>query len=74
MSKKTKFKPMITRVKLNPEQAVLACSCYTSGISGAPMGVDSTIHQICNFRPSIHNQATCGHMGDLNWYNQTASS
>ena len=25
MHKKKKFKPMITRVKLNPEQAVLAC-------------------------------------------------
>lgn len=28
MSKKKKFKPVITRVKLNPEQAVLQCSCY----------------------------------------------
>ncbi len=31
MSKKPKFKPVISRVKLNPEQAVLACSCYTAG-------------------------------------------
>jgi len=29
MSKKLKFKPVITRVKLNPEQAVLACVCST---------------------------------------------
>lgn len=28
MPKKQKFNPEITRVKLNPEQAVLACSCY----------------------------------------------
>lgn len=28
MSKKPKFKPEITRVKLNPEQAVLTCDCY----------------------------------------------
>lgn len=28
MEKKKKFKPVITRVKLNPEQAVLVCSCY----------------------------------------------
>jgi hypothetical protein len=28
MSKKPKFKPRITRVKLNPEQAVLACDCF----------------------------------------------
>ena len=29
MSRKPKFKPRITRVKLNPEQAVLSCDCYT---------------------------------------------
>lgn len=29
MQKKNKFKPLITRVKLNPEQAVLTCSCYS---------------------------------------------
>jgi len=28
--KKKKFKPVITRVKLNPEQAVLQCSCWDS--------------------------------------------
>lgn len=31
MPKKPKFKPLITRVKLNPEQAILQCSCYLSG-------------------------------------------
>jgi len=31
MSKKPKFKPTITRVKLNPEQAVLTCGCYSTG-------------------------------------------
>jgi hypothetical protein len=31
MAKKPKFKPVITRVKLNPEQAVLACACYSTG-------------------------------------------
>lgn len=30
MSRKPKFKPEITRVKLNPEQAVLACTCYNN--------------------------------------------
>jgi hypothetical protein len=34
MPKKPKFRPEITRVKLNPEQAVLSCSCDTIG-SGA---------------------------------------
>jgi hypothetical protein len=28
MAKKLKFKLEITRVKLNPEQAVLSCTCY----------------------------------------------
>ena len=28
MTDKPKFKPVITRIKLNPEQAVLACSCW----------------------------------------------
>jgi hypothetical protein len=29
MFRKPKFKPKITRIKLNPEQAVLACACHT---------------------------------------------
>lgn len=33
MPRKPKFKPEITRVKLNPEQAILACRCYPSGIA-----------------------------------------
>ncbi len=28
MPRKPKFRPVITRVKLNPEQAVLSCSCW----------------------------------------------
>ncbi len=28
MSRKLKFRPRITRVKLNPEQAVLGCNCF----------------------------------------------
>lgn len=34
MAKKPKFKPEITRVKLNPEQAVLSCGCYDTGTAG----------------------------------------
>jgi hypothetical protein len=30
MSRKPKFRPEITRVKLNPEQAVLSCVCYNA--------------------------------------------
>ncbi|MFC1631809.1 hypothetical protein ACFL2I_04570 [Candidatus Omnitrophota bacterium] len=32
MPRKPKFKPIITRVKLNPEQAVLACACITTNM------------------------------------------
>jgi len=31
MSRKPKFKPEIKRIKLNPEQAVLACQCFNTG-------------------------------------------
>jgi hypothetical protein len=31
MVKKKKFKPVVTKIKLNPEQAVLQCSCYNTG-------------------------------------------
>ncbi len=34
MSRKPKFNPEITRVKLNPEQAVLLCTCYTGHVEG----------------------------------------
>ena len=30
MKAKPKFNPVVTRIKLNPEQAVLACSCYAN--------------------------------------------
>jgi hypothetical protein len=30
MSGKMKFMPVVTRIKLNPEQAVLVCSCWNS--------------------------------------------
>jgi len=38
MSAKPKFNPVITRIKLNPEQAVLACSCYSSRQAYGPYG------------------------------------
>jgi len=38
MLKKKRFKPVITQVKLNPEQAVLTCYCYNTGYMGGPSG------------------------------------
>ncbi|MEW6170019.1 MAG: hypothetical protein AB1472_00415 [Candidatus Omnitrophota bacterium] len=31
MPTKPKFEPEITRIKLNPEQAVITCNCITTG-------------------------------------------
>ena len=39
MQKKIKFKPKITRIRLNPDQAVLSCSCwqgYWFNFDGSP--------------------------------------
>ena len=30
MAEKNKFKPEVTRIRLNPEQAVTICSCYNT--------------------------------------------
>jgi len=31
-TRKPKFRPVISRIKLNPEQAVLSCGCYEFGM------------------------------------------
>jgi hypothetical protein len=49
MTEGKKFRPVITRVKLNPEQAVLAC-CSNTGRKGQIRGTNQ-----CNRR-----SATCG--------------
>ncbi|MBN1492822.1 MAG: hypothetical protein JW938_01595 [Candidatus Omnitrophica bacterium] len=67
MAKKPKFKPEITRVKLNPEQAVLACTCMAIGMQWThrswiahssyidramcTWGRDSTNHKPCYTNP-----------------------
>jgi len=43
MSRKPKFNPEITRVKLNPEQAVLACTCYTGFLAGTRAQPQKTV-------------------------------
>ncbi len=49
MSPKPKFKPEISRVELNPEQAVLTCDCYNHGrVSHGPFG-----------RGTVGDQANC---------------
>jgi hypothetical protein len=43
MGRKPKFRPRITRVKLNPEQAVLLCNCY-SGTAAKFVGSTAGTH------------------------------
>lgn len=43
MVQKLKFKPVVTRVKLNPEQAVLFCNCYMSGVLKSTGGTRTSI-------------------------------
>ncbi len=63
MGRKPKFKPVITRVKLNPEQAVLTCDCYNLGnrgfITSAWWNI-SSLYPICAIGSrSINQFNTC---------------
>jgi len=58
MAKKPKFNPEITRIKLNPEQAVLACSCYNTG-NQAGANISSQRFQ-CRISPSKSTVYTFG--------------
>jgi len=64
MPKKLKFKPSITRVKLNPEQAVLICSCYSAGmLRGAPLmyagNVIGPIHCLGGYKAADQGGKSC---------------
>jgi hypothetical protein len=56
MSRKAKFKPEITRVKLNPEQAVLTCACYNEGWAGAQAS-SKVLQYVCRVK-SLVTQCT----------------
>ncbi len=55
MKKKARFNPEITRVKLNPEQAVLACSCYANGNLGVGVATPGTGFCQANTRVEARN-------------------
>ncbi len=55
--KKPKFKPVVTRVKLNPEQAVLQCSCFDGGQYFEPLNPGNpTDNFICTVSGKSHLQ------------------
>ncbi len=61
MPKKLRFKPVINRIKLNPEQAVLACECYgTAGgyWTGATRRAPSSQVTMCDAEAKPGTQTT----------------
>jgi len=48
---KPKFKPSISRVKLNPEQAVLQCNCYSEGRKLKSVGPYGPYAYVFNVNP-----------------------
>lgn len=78
MPRKPRFKPEIRRVKLNPEQAVLACACVTtnnrpSGVGGYwPPG--SVIGNACSTATrGSHPVHSCGGSGPGVGFNSIVS-
>ncbi len=58
--KRPKFNPEITRVKLNPEQAVLVCPCYNVSEEGTD--VASHVSNNCLISPkSVGSHCKIGH-------------
>jgi hypothetical protein len=59
---KPKFNPIVTRVKLNPEQAVLACSCYTTNRKCPANGTGGRVanRSICQTNVCINNYCLNG--------------
>jgi hypothetical protein len=68
MKKKSKFKPEITRIKLNPEQAVLACQCSTVSRYGGA-GTGNTFTSYCQ---TAFSKSTVSGFGP--WASFSASS
>lgn len=62
MLNKPRFDPVISRVKLNPEQAVLACQCYSlraygvASTSSRRACIQSTRATVANARSTTANR------------------
>jgi len=59
---KPKFNPIVTRVKLNPEQAVLACSCYNNAVSSRN-ATRNNQSNICNVNVCRNNFCSANNTG-----------
>lgn len=49
-----KFKPVVTKIKLNPEQAVLACTCWNSSLALLVAGA-RTRATVCAFGGGVRS-------------------
>jgi hypothetical protein len=59
MAKKPKFKPLITRIELNPEQSVLSCPGYDTGYSGTASATQGWT--VCFIDPKFVRPTCCAH-------------
>lgn len=66
MASKNKFKPEITRVRLNPEQAVLTCSCHDGQMPGGAHHMNFMVMISACYGKSIFPQPGCNQMTGLN--------
>jgi hypothetical protein len=63
MPRKPKFKPVIARIKLNPEQAVLACTCFDTALHwyGNTQYARAGIVHACQAPPAMRIRVVSGH-------------
>lgn len=84
MRKKIKFKPRVSRIKLNPEQAVLICDCHNGEGYGRQDGWNAdaahTWVPICNVLREMNGFTKCvgptepGGYANYRWYSGPANS
>ena len=65
MTQKVKFNPIITRIKLNPEQAVLACAGYSG--RRALRTASASRAGVCSYTPAkrIGNACTTSNLAAI---------
>lgn len=59
MPEKLKFKPTITKIKLDPEQAVLFCLCYTANAYSTAARLTPTFAYCLEGPPKTNTNLMC---------------
>ncbi len=65
MSKRMKFNPVVSKIKLNPEQAVLTCTCVTGRYSLTSRNTRATICSAASVRTTVTRYCTASNTA--NW-------